>query len=195
MSRFFVKMTYMPRGPLAIAPRQVAYTLPLHPSEVLDRALILDTETTGRSLTAEIIEVAVCDLHGRLLFESLARPSVNHPRSAARLHQLAVDDLLNAPSWEEVWRELAPLLDGKIVVAWNANYDRRMIESMVERYALSLPEIKWRCAMQFAKEKLGLRRSLTLEDACRRFEITPGTHRAETDVRATAKLLQLLLSA
>lgn len=70
-----VEVPPAPRGPLAITPTTTPYTLPLYAGEIDHRALVIDTETTGRSVTSEIIEVAVCDMEGRILYESLVRPT------------------------------------------------------------------------------------------------------------------------
>ncbi|MEJ7712519.1 MAG: hypothetical protein WKF84_22390 [Pyrinomonadaceae bacterium] len=57
---------------MSVAPALVSYTPTLAASEINDRALIIDTETTGRAVTAEIIEVAVCTLDGKIIFDSLS---------------------------------------------------------------------------------------------------------------------------
>ncbi len=184
-----------PRGPLAIVPTITPYTLSLHAGEITERALIIDTETTGRSLTSEIIEVAVCDISGCILFESLVRPTESVPRAAARIHGLTTDCLINAPTWYEVWRQLEPVVNCRTLIAYNAPFDRRMVELECARYRLPAPEVRWRCAMRFIKEINRWRRAPTLEEACRSYQITPGTHRAASDACATALLLQRVLSS
>lgn len=183
----------MSRSPIAIAPRQTSYTPPLHHAEISGRALVIDTETTGRSVTSEIIEVAICDLNGNMVYESLVRPTASVPRAAARIHGLTTEMLVNSPTWNEVWQDLLPLIACRTLIAWNASYDRRMVEFMTARYRLELPIIRWRCAMQYVKEQMKSRRGTTLSEACRHFGVEMGTHRAATDAVATAKLLQKFL--
>ena len=185
----------LPRGPLAIAPTITPYTLSLHAGEIGERALIIDTETTGRSLTAEVIEVAVCDISGRILFESLVRPTESVPRAAARIHGLTTESLIKAPTWYEVWQQLEPLVNCRTLIAYNAPFDRRMVELECARYRLPTPEVRWRCAMRCIKERLRLQRAPTLEEACCYYQLTPGTHRAASDAQATALLLQRVISS
>lgn len=181
------------RGALAIAPSAVAFTPALEPYEINERALIIDTETTGRSVTSEIIEIALCRVDGRMVYESLVRPTIRVPAAAARLHGLTTEMLTGAPSWENVWPDIESILQRHVLIAYNAAFDRRMIELMTARYRLSSPPLRWRCAMRFIKQRAGWKKALTLTKACRQFRIEPGTHRAATDARATAALLRQLL--
>lgn len=180
------------RGALSVAPALVGYTPALHASEINERALIVDTETTGRSATAEIIEVALCTIDGAVIFESFVKPSVSVPRAAARIHGLTTEMLTEAPVWDKVWEQIARLLEGRLLIAYNAQFDRRMIELMAARYRLALPPLRWRCAMQFVKQRSRWRRALSLGEACAYYNLAPGTHRAAADACATAALLRLL---
>lgn len=181
------------RAPFFVAPPTTGFTPTLHRAEVSDRALFIDTETTGRSVTSEIIEVAVCDVDGNILFESLVRPTASVPRAAARIHGLTTEMLVCASTWERVWAQLMPLVSGRVLIAYNAAFDRRMIEVMAACYRLPLPVLRWRCAMQFVKEQDGLRRAPSLTEACQRYGVEPGTHRAASDAQATARLLRKML--
>lgn len=181
------------RGALPVAPALVGYTPSLTAAEINERALIIDTETTGRSVTAEIIEVALCTVGGEMICESLVRPSAAVPRAAARIHKLTTEMLTSAPAWDAVWGQIAERLEGRLLIAYNAQFDRRMIELMASRYRLTLPPLRWRCAMQFVKERSRWRRALSLGEACAYYGLPAGTHRAATDVRATAALLRTLL--
>ena len=171
------------------------YTPPLELYELNERALIVDTETVGAGPTIEIIEIALGDVAGNILYESLVRPVFNRlpPQSKhARFDRTA---LANAPYWTEVWPSVEALIDGKWLVAYNASFDRRALAAMVSRHALSSPERGWRCAMQAVKRKVGAKRSLTLGEACAYFGVEGGNHRAARDVQATGCLLQVLRTA
>lgn len=41
--------------------------------------LILDTETTGLGHTAELVELAIVDTTGKVLFDELVKPAVEGP--------------------------------------------------------------------------------------------------------------------
>lgn len=180
------------RGALSVAPALVGYTPALVTAEINERALIIDTETTGRSATSEIIEVALCTIGGEVIFESFVKPSASVPRAAARIHSLTTEMLTEAPVWNVVWEQIAQRLEGRLLIAYNAQFDRRMIELMAARYRLALPPLRWRCAMQYVKVRSRWRRAPSLGEACAYYGLEPGTHRAASDALATAALLRLL---
>ena len=93
-----------------------------------------------------------------------------------------------------MWQRLEPLVTGRVLIAYNAGFDRRMVELECARYRFATPQVRWRCAMQFIKEQAGWRRAPTLTEACQQFGITPGTHRAASDAQATAALLRQVIS-
>lgn len=170
-----------------------SYTPALAPYELNERALIIDTETVGTGPTIEVIEVAIADVAGNILYESLVRPVFNRlppPSKHARFDHLAFAD---APYWIDIWPEVSALIERKLLVAYNASFDRRALQAMLSRHAQTSLERGWRCAMQAVKQKIGTKKSLTLTEACAHFGLEGGNHRATQDVQATCRLLQALL--
>lgn len=111
--------------------------------------LFVDTETTGLDADAEVIEVAVVDLNGAVLFESLVKPTVPVPASSTAIHGLTDDDLVDAPAWSHVAPRVAALLQGRVLVAHNSAYDRRLFEQTNARYGLAgLQEKAWECTLE-----------------------------------------------
>ena len=62
------------------------------------------------------------------------------------------------------------------------------------RHHNDAPERGWRCAMRLTQRIVGIKKSLTLTEACARFGVAGGTHRAAEDVRATYRLLRTITS-
>lgn len=107
--------------------------------EMLDRSdvLILDTETTGLDMTAEVIEVAVVDTTGALRFEALSMPEGPISEKATWTHRLTKERLREAGArpWPDVWAELDPVLSSaSVVVGWNAEFDERLLRQTNERH-------------------------------------------------------------
>lgn len=126
--------------------------------EMLDRrdVLIVDTETTGLGDRDEVIEVAAVDTTGSLRFEALSMPEGPISGGARGAHGLAKEKLAEAGArpWPEVWAELERvLLDARVLLAWNAEFDERLLRQTTERhgcrYDLSpdLPLPLFRCLM------------------------------------------------
>lgn len=169
-----------------------SYTPALELYELNERALIIDTETIGSGPTIEIIELAVGDVAGNILYESLVRPLFNRLPPLSKHARFDRTALIDAPDWVNVWREVAALINSKLLIAYNASFDRRALAAMLSRHAQSSPERGWRCAMQLVKKRIGARKSLTLSEACAYFGLEGGNHRAARDVQATCCLLQAL---
>jgi DNA polymerase III subunit epsilon len=168
------------------------YTPALELYELNERALIVDTETVGTGPTIEIIEIALGDVEGNILYESLVRPVFNRLPPRSKHARFDPQALAEAPYWTDIWPRVEALIDGKSLVAYNASFDRRALAAMLSRHALSSPERGWRCAMQAVKKRVGTKRSLTLGEACAHFGVEGGNHRAARDVQATCCLLQAL---
>ena len=120
---------------------------------LLDRrdVLVIDVETTGLDARAEVLAVAVIDTTGRALLDAVSWPQGQIPSDASAVHGLTRARLrsMGARPWPEVHVEVADLLrHAAAVIAWNADYDRRLLHQTAERYGLRLPSMLWCCAME-----------------------------------------------
>jgi DNA polymerase III epsilon subunit-like protein len=169
-----------------------SYTPALETYELNERALIIDTETVGAGPSVELVEIALGDCAGRIVYHSLVRPVFGGAPRASREQRFGRDEFDAAPDWTEVWAAVAPLVDNKLLVAYNAAFDRRALSAVRERHRQAAPERGWRCAMQLAKRAIGTKKNLTLSEACAFYGLEGGNHRADMDVLATWRLLDRL---
>ena len=122
---------------------------------LLDRhdVLILDTETTGRSSAAQIVEIALLDTRGVVRINSLVMPAGRHRIGASSIHGLTYRRLVEggARPWCAVAPEVARALrQASTLLTWNSDFDVRMLRQTDERYGLppTLPaSLRVRCAM------------------------------------------------
>lgn len=152
------------------------------------RAVFLDTETTGLGKSAEIVDLAVVDVSGEILIDTLVRPSIRIPPEATAIHRIRDADVVHAPGWRDIAAEMYALLSERIVVVYNANFDRAMIWQCCERWGTAWCESDWRCAMRayaaYRSQWLAGKqrpRWYKLPDAALSFGIAPGGHRARAD--------------
>ena len=89
--------------------------------------LFLDTETTGLDHTAEACEIAVVNTDGLVVFHSLVKPTRPIPTDATGIHGITDEMVKDAPTFAEVAPTLWEKLSGHLVIAYNANYDSRII--------------------------------------------------------------------
>ena len=116
---------------------------------------VLDTETTGLGKEDEIVQIAIIDSDGNTLMDQLVKPSIPIPPGASQVHGIIDAQVSNAPNFRQLYIGLSKLLAGEMVVAYNMDFDWRLLQQTTARYRL--PEIrigKRDCAMkQYAKFK------------------------------------------
>jgi len=165
--------------------------------------IFLDTETTGLGASAEIIDLAVVDLRGEVLIDTLIAPSGPIPPETTRVHGIVDADVAGAPTWAAVYPALAELLARRPVVVYNAAFDRRMIANCCVATGFDQPAGEWHCAMQHYAIWAGVRSSHRhrryrlhkLGDALAAFDLPPGSHRALADAEACRALVHALAVA
>jgi DNA polymerase-3 subunit epsilon len=112
-------------------------------------AVILDTETTGLGPDDQIVQIAVLGIDGRELLNELVRPTCPIEPGAQALHGIGMEQLLDKPGFEEIFRKLAEVTNRRKVVIYNADYDVRIIrQSSNEKCVSDGPwEPEYTCAM------------------------------------------------
>ena len=169
-----------------------SYTPALELNEFTTRSLIIDTETVGKGAEVEIVEIALGDCEGSIVFHSLVRPTFNRLPRSTKEQRFEAAEFEGAPYWEEAWEKIAPLTDNKLLIAYNASFDCRALAAECARHRRRSNELGWRCAMQLVKRVVGTKKNLTLSEACALFGLEAGNHRADRDVLATWRLLRAL---
>ena len=127
---------------------------------LLDRSdvLVVDVETTGFGRRAEVLAVAVIDTTGRVLLDTVSLPQGRIPSDASDVHGFTRARLrsMGARPWPAVYAEVAVLLRGAaMMIAWNVDFDRSLLEQTSERHGLILPAVPWRCAMNAEADTRG----------------------------------------
>ena len=114
------------------------------------RYVIVDTETTGCDSTSEIVQIAAIDITGNVLLDTLIRPlnTRRMPAEAEAVHGISMKDLQGAPAWTEVAEQIDAIVQDKIVLAYNAAYDERLVRQTAKMYQQPQPRAeRWECVM------------------------------------------------
>lgn len=168
---------------------------------VARRPVYLDTETTGLDNSSEIIEISIVDDDGKVLFESLVRPSQPIPAASTRIHGLRDEDVRTARPWPILWPEIRNVLFNRLIVMYNESFDKRMIEQTHKRYNMRVTDRLQTFDLlalyaQFRGEWDSYRRSYrfhSLADAGRQCQISlPNAHRSTADTLLTRALLHYI---
>lgn len=165
--------------------------------------LILDTETTGLSTNDEVIQVGIIDLDGNVLLNTLVRPTVPIAPEARSVHGITDEILADAPDFSDLYGPIAGLLRNRYVLAYNADFDRRLLEQTCATYGLPPFEVaEWGCVIERYADfwgegsKAGHYKSQSLSTACDQQGISvDGHHEAVQDCQLTLELIKAMAVA
>lgn len=159
------------------------------------RFAVVDVETTGgRPGLARIIEIGIVlidDWKVTQRFESFVKTSEELSPFIQNLTGITPRKLENAPTFDEIARKVATLLDGRIFVAHNVASDYSAVASEMKRSGLDFSPEKL-CTVKLSRKVFpGLPKyslhNLTLSLGLPDFE----NHRALNDAMAAARILLL----
>jgi len=156
--------------------------------------LVVDTETNGLGGDAcELTEVGAVlvgggELHDR--FSSLVRCNRPLGRGIQRFTGITQEMLAGAPGLEEVLPAIAERLEGRVLVAHNAPFDRRVLRRAFELIGLEWPSPPVLCTAALARKLLPLqnKRGLGVLAGALGIEVETA-HRALADAETCARVL------
>lgn len=145
--------------------------------------MILDTETTGLDEKAEIIEIAIIDLNGKILLNQRIKPlRKKRFAKATNVHGIEYSDLRNEPTMDQVSDRIINILSGKVTLIYNAKFDVKMLDQSFEAAGVDLEyNLKFDDVMQPYTDYLGRSRWAKLPG---------GDHSALGDCFATLDIIK-----
>lgn len=152
--------------------------------EILESdAVIVDTETTGllNYSRAEVIELAVITMRGKVIYKSRFRPRYKIPKRTTEIHGITNDDVKNESLFKDEYTNILKSLHSKIVIAYKADFDRGVIERTCSLYKIDPPECRWECAMHTYR---------AFQESGKRPALPNSKHNALGDCKALLKLIQ-----
>ncbi|EPZ6879090.1 exonuclease domain-containing protein [Escherichia coli] len=90
--------------------------------------VIIDTETTGLDEFAEIIEIAIINMRGEVLLDTLVKPTEPIPLEVTEINHITNEMVANAPSWRDVFPKVHAIIRMHKWLAWNSGFDARMLD-------------------------------------------------------------------
>ena len=159
----------------------------------LPDAVILDTETTGliegplRNENAEIVEFAIIDMKGTVLYNKRFKPRFEIPVIVIGIHGITNEAVKNSPSFANEYAKILKILHGKIIVAYNSRFDQKIIGNTCRLHELAqIDGVTWECAMWAYKG---------YQESPRFLKLPNGKHSALADCNATLKLIRQMSKA
>jgi DNA polymerase-3 subunit epsilon len=158
---------------------------------------VVDIETTGGYCAANsIIEIAIVLHNGKEVegkYQTLIRPTVSIPPYIQTLTGITNNMVQFAPCFEQVASRIFQLLQNRIFVAHNVNFDYSFVKHHLEKagYYFSAKKI---CTLRLSRKIFPNEPRYGLQYLCKSLSIPHfQAHRAGGDAEATAILLERII--
>lgn len=151
----------------------------------------IDFETASGLIPCE---VGICVVeNGRISYERslLIKPycfpymSYHHQK----VHGITLQDLEYARTFDLLWDELLPYIDGQILVAHNAGFDMGVLKTALDLYDFGYPRTGYLCSLKTARRTWKGLKAYNLKALCDRLDINVYHHQAGSDAKACAKIM------
>lgn len=152
-------------------------------------ALDCETATGERSSVCEIGIAIVKDSKIIGTKSWLIKPKDNlyYARNIA-IHHITPEQTQSSPSFDEVWKEIAPYIKDNFICAHYAFFDISCLKACFEEYNIPKPHIQYYCTWKMSRLEYDLE-NYRLDTLCDELGIeSPVKHRAGEDARRCAEL-------
>lgn len=157
---------------------------------------VLDTETTSVSAAdARIVELGLVLVDDGQVAEKhawLVNPGVPIPVEAWSVHGITDQRVAFAPAFEEIALDVGALLEGRVLAAYNARYDREVLLGEWQRAGVVVPpHATWIDPLIWARHVHRNEKGKKLEQVAQRLGVEPKTapHRALADALTCTRVL------
>lgn len=125
------------------------------------------------------------------LFETLVNPSCHIPDDVSKIHGIDDKMVKGAPTWDKVWSKVEMLIAGKTILAYNSDFDIRMMQQSSNYHGMSFICQDNQCIMDIYSQYCQSERWISLTNALHNEGVGGGqNHRAASDCRLCAALIK-----
>jgi DNA polymerase-3 subunit epsilon len=122
-------------------------------------------------------------------FHTLIRPpEMRFDWGNIRVHGIRPEDVMDAPSFADVWDEISDVFEGALVLAHNASFDMNVLKRSAARFGLGLPGFRSFCTVSMARRLWPDEPSRKLSALATKFGIGFRHHDAGEDAYACAAI-------
>ena len=118
----------------------------------------IDFETANGRRTS-VCSVGVVVVRGGEVVDtlySLIRPRPNfYSRFTTAIHGLSYEDTAQAPDFADVWKQIAPRIEGLPLVAHNSPFDEGCLRAVFELYGMPYPGYRFYCTCRASRRTFG----------------------------------------
>jgi len=129
---------------------QLTLELPAWCQEILSNPsqyAIIDTETTGPRYGGEVLDLAIVDPAGTVLFNSLLKPKCAIDPKTSAFHGITDAMVADAPTFAESWDKIHDAIGTRAIIAYNVRFDRPRMEHTAREHGIPFVSREWICMM------------------------------------------------
>lgn len=104
------------------------------------------------------------------------------------VHRIRHEDLLNAPTFPEIWDEFKELIEDAVVVAHNAEFDMNVLKQTLDHYGLEEPSIQSLCTLKLSQVAFPQLDDYRLADVTKYLGLEFRHHSCDEDARVCAEI-------
>lgn len=120
----------------------------------------------------------------------LIRPQPNYYIHAfTDIHGLSAEMTDDQPTFDKVWQEIGPLLDGKLLVAHNVGFDLGVLRATLAHYDLPVPNFEYLCSLVVSRKYFPTLVNHKLNTVAKHLGVKLNHHHAESDAIAAAEII------
>ncbi|MBQ7496212.1 MAG: 3'-5' exoribonuclease [Bacteroidaceae bacterium] len=158
-------------------------------------AIDLETATQERDSICEIGITVVEDSQVKVSRSWLVQPPCNqYDYFNIEIHGIRPEDTASSPHFAEIWQEVLPYVQGKVVVAHNTSFDAYVLRDSFLWNNMPFPDFPFFCSYRISTRVVRDCYSYSLPYVCEAVGVAFGHHhRAEGDARGCAELFLKLI--
>ena len=123
-------------------------------------------------------------------FYSLVDPETHFDRFNIALTGISPRSVAGKPTFPELWQQIAPILEGGVLVAHNAPFDLSVLSKCLRAYGIHWhPTVPYACTCQMSRRLLPQLYNHRLNTLCDYLELQLDHHHAGSDSRACGEIL------
>jgi len=111
--------------------------------------VILDTETTGIGKSDQIVQIGIIDAQGSALLSCLVKPIGKRKfhEEAIDTHGITFEKVKTAETIDELLPKIISAVNGRTILAYNADFDKRLLDQSCAKANIPTPPFRWECVM------------------------------------------------
>lgn len=120
---------------------------------------------------------------------SLINPLMEFNSFNTYIHGITAKDVVNAPTFPELWPKINHYLQQNVTIAHNASFDMSVIRQTLDHYELTYPEMDYLCTAAISKKVWPELTNHKLNTVADHHQIMFEHHHALEDARVAAKIM------